>query len=56
MSIEIFEKLKTVESVPENLAYVSIHTSTECTAWKSSMLIPQNIFRTTNPENFSSVE
>ena len=30
-------------------------TSTKCNGWKSSMLIPQNLLRTTNPENVSSI-
>ena len=30
-------------------------TSTKCNGWKSSMFILQNLLRTTNPENFSSI-
>jgi len=60
MSKEIFEKLKTpVKSVPENLAYVSIRNFDRMHCMEnilSSMLIPKNVFRTTNPENFSSIE
>ena len=41
----------------ENKAYVcyACITLTKRNGWKSSMLIPQNVLRKTNPENFSSI-
>ena len=30
--------------------------SKKCTRWKSSMLVPQNLLRATNPENCNSFE
>ena len=46
------DQLNLIQKIQRTFQYI---TSTKCNEWKSSMFILQNLLRTTNPENFSSI-
>ena len=61
ISIEIWEKvINTWNDDQLNMIQKTQHTfqcitSTKCSGWKSSMIILQDLLRTTNPERFGSI-
>ena len=46
------DQLKLIQKIQHTFQCI---TSTKCNGWKTFLHIPQNLLRTTNPENFSSV-